>query len=345
MAKDSQQPADDLGLLNARPTPPKDPNTGRFVSPTQPTETVRIEEAPAEEPQVKPQHPQHLRDAAAYFGLDDSDLDAMTPQQANNLLWKLNNQNMKRWREEATQRTIQESQVRVHPAVEAPNHDDFSEFQGIDLGKDPETGEQYELRHLSPALLRLLKQTRAKDLAKIEALEARENQRQQMSNTEILDDAFESLGADFEAVFGAGSGVVMNQADPNFKRRRAVIIESGITDKDPPRVKKQKIIAAAKEMFGGMAQKPKAEEANGYDKIPGAKPGKTNGRVTAVAPTQRAPVIRDEDWDDAGLMPPSNRDVDDLPEGDEKAVRNLAHKLNTPTYHAEDAKIREGLLK
>jgi hypothetical protein len=309
----------DLGLLGSAPIEtPRDPATGRFIPQEAPVET------PVEVP-VKPQHPQHILDAAAYFGLADDDVAELPTQKLSDMLWKMKLRQDENRKQAALQRTIQDGQVRPLPPEVPPVEGELG-LGDLEADLDP---------RMANLLKKLAKENKELRQSQGQLVE-QEQRRTARSNAEIFDDGFEALGAPYEKFFGKGSGLEMQPNDPFRKRRMAILGAANLSSEDSPKMMQKKIKAAALEMYGPAVE---VAPANDYNAIPSA-----NGNGKPKAPAVK-PKFTEEEYREGALEVPTNRGGGELPPGEEKALRNLAAKMGVAPTYTGDQEIRAGLLK
>lgn len=325
-----QNELDELGLLGApksapvetpaKKTPPKDPETGRFL----PTAEV------APEP-VKPDHPSELVEAAAYYGYSEEEIKAIPTGELTKMVLRMNRALEKQRREDATFQSLDNARVNVRPEVTQPKVDDD------DLG----LGETEAL--LYPEVTALLKkqQKRIRELeGGLKDTRDRELTRTQLTVDNMVDEAFDALGENFAKVFGKGDVTELTKGSPELTRRLAVLKMAQIDFlKVSPKQAKQVIKSVAEMLFGSQAPAEPAKKAGAYETA-------LAGATDAPAPAKNGkPRITPEQWNGAATAVPTHREPDDLPDGDEKAVRGVAKKLNARATYAEDEEIKAGLLQ
>ncbi len=259
--------------------------------------------APTEPEATQPSHPSYLVEAAEEFGFSPEEILQLSTNQLSAQLFRLQRQ----------QNNLRVEMER-NAAQPAPQAQTTATPPKDDLGLG-ELAETIDERFVN--VLRRLDKENKELRAGLTEVHETEKRRALVSNADIFDDAFESLGKEYEKHFGTGSGVEMQKADPSYKRRMAVLQQAGLAEHDTPRIKKRKIMATASELFGVAAPAPTKDE---YDQIP--------------APVNGAKRITKEQWDSAGVARPTSREVTELPEGEEKAVANLAKKLGVPAGSA-----------
>lgn len=332
----AQDEKDDLGLLGNKPEAVKptsapipttiptlrDSESGRFVKPP-------VQEPVVEEPQQV--HPDYLYEAAAHFGIDREDADEIPFARLNAMVHKMNRQNLERQADESRARLVQEGQVRTPPPAPEPEPE-------LDFGINPETGKPYTEEELDGPMLRVLKaqEKRLREQEKaIAARDQRDGERSRKQSFAELDDAFESLGEDDAKLFGSGPMSEITE-EAHRVRRKAIVDQAKIdfSTATPKQIRAK--IKAARDLLYGAAP---AAQADPYDLNK-----KKNGK-TVEEPPVRGKRISPEDWNRGGLIPPTRREAEELPDGEEKAVRNLEKKIGPGSQYDEDAEIKAGLLK
>lgn len=172
------------------------------------------------------------------------------------------------------------------------------------------------------------KKTKALE-AELAAVRQGEQTRQMTSATELIDDAFDSLGEDYATLFGKGPAADLGEAGKGaLARRIAVLNQAGVNLGNASKSSRAKIRAAAEVLFP-REPKPVADEDSPYN---GAGKGK-----------KPAGKVSPEEWAQAGTARPTQRAGAPEVKGPELAKRNLARKMNQDDYTG-DAEIRDGLL-
>lgn len=287
-----------------------------------------------------------LERQARELGFTDEDITGLPNEALFRSINLVVRQNMEHAREMTRAKTIMDAEVRTPEPVDDSYHPDW--------GTNPETGEAIRDEDVHPSVVRTIRDlgTRNKQLEKrLEEREKAESQRSFNETTDALDDIFEMIGPDFEEVFGKGSGADLLSEDknhPGFKRRLAILREANmnVNQMTPGAIRRAagKIKQIAEVLYGESSlvqkrRKPAQQPTN---------PQKPAGiySQTAVDPqTQRPPVVTEEEWDEAGVAVPTSRPPVDLPKGDERAVRNLAARMDRQRVNGRqsDADIRKGL--
>lgn len=172
-------------------------------------------------------------------------------------------------------------------------------------------------------------------------VEQKVNRREQASRDEMLDDAFAALGPGYEKLFGTGGAADLVEAKQNRElgRRATVYREAKILETDTPKQIAKKIKFTAEFLFDAAQPAAAAPDKPGsiYDRI-----GTQTQVPDTVAGTQRDLPPRGPDgkftteqWNQAGLARPSNRNEAATPPGRKKAMENLAENLrNVGSFEA-----------
>lgn len=208
--------------------PPKDPETGKFVSPK------------------KHDHPDFLVEEALEFGLSEEDMAGMTTAALGRTLRTYRNQINKERQAQAHERTVQQAEVRA-PKEKDPEQELIEELgEGVKDYDDSARG----------IFRKLLERTKAAE-AKAKAVEDRDTVREQSRAADILDDAFESLGSKWAKHFGDKPMGSLGDS-PEAKRRIAALRYAGLNLQNADRTTKRKLAEAVAELY---PDQPEAEEA------------------------------------------------------------------------------------
>lgn len=280
----------------SKPTPPKDPITGRFL--------------PAGAP-APGQHPQRLIRLANELGMDEAEIAAM-PDTAT-LEQVVHHLNLKSLREaKANNRdrmttpnpTLADRPTPPSPAV-SPAAADDDPLADYDWGEmDGENGKiKVTLDQFNPGLVKLLRD-QAKELKTLRAqvgfLTAHEGIRQDETRNQMIDRVFDSSGLER---LGKGRGRDMKQLDPAFQRRLAVL---AVAEKIPGEDIEARVKEAIQILYGEpVAASPSEPE-----------PGPT------LTENQRR-------WQAAQVARPTQRKEAPLRPGKAAAVRAVAEQLNS----------------
>ena len=305
-----------------------------------PPEPVPVDERPRNPDgtfaKSAPVHAPEVIRAARTFGFSDEEI-AETP--ANSLyrqVIRLHQEREQAYRALATEQDLTRRDASVQsgaastplPAVtEVPDEDYIEQFAN-------ETGFDKRFAGLVKKLL-----AENKKLSEtVGALSKREQIRDQVATSNVLDRAFGSLKG-YEKQLGKEAMENLVKDSPEAKRRIGLLRAAGINPANAGQIPEAQITKALSDaaalMLGPVTTDPYVEAMK-----PGApaKPA-ANGQPPQGRFTQK-------EWDDAGLAVPTSRGADDLPPGEEKAIRNLAKKLGqeavVPTLVNKD--VYDGLL-
>lgn len=290
----------------ARPTPPRDPETGRFVAPT-------------ESPPV-PVHSRIMMRRARDLGLTDEDLREHTPEGLEELVFHLERnasqnafarererQAVPAWQEETG--SVEPDRGEPPPAPLALDEDDFyrpGEF-------DPRlTG---VIRKLEGRIAKLEKLEQ-----RLQAFEQRETIRENESGSRFLDRLFAGLAEQYPHLLSKKTVNQLAKGDPELQRRQMAIMATGCQSfRDPTFV--PKLRAALAVMAGGAP--PRRPE-------PPPEPEE--------GPTP-------EQWRNGAIARPTHRSPPPEPHGVERATRAVSEQLQemgAPTSPQYDQDILDG---
>lgn len=272
----------------ARPHPKKDPETGRFL--------------PKEKVAPKPSHPRSLLRLGADLGFTREEMAEMSTDDLT----------------EQVAEAARDERVRALSArnvVQQP-------FLGNELQRtrDPEP-EPDDLAGLHPEIDPSISSVLRKMQARINAQdkEIRElkgghekvkgslEATAQAAQNDQIDSAFNSLGPDYEDVFGQGTLLDFDDGDPRLQKRKAVLAS---LRSDPPTRKmslRQAIVARAKSLFGSNPP-PRATGAGSPS-------------------TESAPAYSQEEWNEGALQRPTHRARGPQQNGVKKAEASVAEIL------------------
>jgi hypothetical protein len=303
------------------------------ATPAPPAPAPSSEKPPAEQPR-RPDgtflprtaaHPDWLVAAAQEAGIGDDELAAMSSEMVSRAVIRHQRQRAEFQSEMATARTIQNNDrfVPQQPAPKEPEDD---------LGISAEIAKE-----LDPSLLAFFKRQAAENKALKEKLGQVEKTAQavvQSKHDSEVDQSFEALPTEFKPL--VGDGPLQDIADEEQKRVRLAIYREASTIQQGSW--KARIKMAAQILYGKAAKalaKP-AEPASQYQAAaaetpPAPKPAEPkNGKYTQ------------EEWDAAGLQKPTQRKVEELPPGPERAKQNLRRKL--ADLEPTDQEVLDGFL-
>lgn len=283
-----------------------------------PNSSQPVAAAPVAQPALPPRDPDTgrftkpswLLDQARELGFTDEDIRDYTADQLGAACTRMR-QRLDRERSEWSRLSaIREQTNPTRPPVpeaDAP--------PPLDLGID-ETGRPRTEADFDPGFLNLLKSQRAElhEVKKqLKQSAERDQQRGQTESREHIESVFAGLPDHLQGFFGKGD---LNDISPIEQQRRKQILQTiGLIDTTKARefTRRQlgKAIEDAASTFG-LGAKPAAEKT-GYE--------------AEETPPEPKPSKAVEKWNRGGVAKPTNRQVDDLPNGKEKAARNLAANL------------------
>ncbi len=266
-----------------------------------------------------PQHPPYLTELGKSFGFDEDDFKVMTSEALGRAITKAQRRDAE-WNQR-----VQAAQPQAIAAKPAPEPEPEL---AIDL--DPAEYDEKlrgafgKLRDESVKSQKELKALRDE----IAQQRAREQERSNAQVTQLVDDAFEALGPEFEWYFGKGSASEIRAADPDaFERRKLVLQKTGLDAS----------LASGKQVMSKIKQALTALKIEARPIVPPeADPEQT--------PTGRRRPTRKE-WDDGATAVPTQRAGADEPKGYDRAVKNAtarakANGVPVGANHAkEDAEL------
>jgi hypothetical protein len=230
-----------------------------------------------EEPPSKPNHSKNSLRLAGELGFSQSEIESLSPSELDDAVYWSSKQLLTQAREGSKERTM-------HEAMAAPPRAE-PEKQVDEKLMDNE--EEYD-----PTLLSILKQQKREiaDLKKtLEDLQSRDRAREAQTVSERIDNAFTSLGSEYESYFGSGTVEELDRKGPEYKRRLAVL--SLVQQGGGKGTLESKIRQTAKDLFGER---------------------------------QRGQRISKEEWSEAALARPTQRLNANEPPGREKAIKTVA---------------------
>lgn len=270
----------------------------------------------AEKPSETPSHPAYLSELAKSFGFDEDDMKSMSSDALGRAITKAQR------RDAEWGRRFQEHQPKPQEPAKAPEPE-----PEIDFGLNPEEYDEKVVGAFNKAKsLHTETQKELKELRKALAEnQERERARSQAQATQLVDDAFEALGPEYEEYFGKGS-VDDIASDPKLLRRRIIALQETGLNVGVASGKQilNKLKKVADEVLG---IKPKAKEEKAEEEP--TRPGR---------PTRR-------EWNAGGTAVPTQRSNAEEPKGYERAVRNAERRAAanggpvTPNHAKEDAEI------
>lgn len=289
----SQQPASEASPepVASKPTPPKDPVTGRFVKPDEVQSGPQVYE-----------HHERLKRLALEAGFDESDIASIDPvslERSVNLLALKSLREAKQTRREqtvsnSTDRNLANQTPTAPPAEEDPLSDyDFGEEEGKKITAD----------FFHPALQNVIKK-QARELKELKkqvmALTGREVARENETRFQMFDRVFADSG--FTDHFGTGPGKSFKPEDGEMQKRIAMIVLS--------------------KNMSGADEEAKLREA--IKTVYGTK-------KAPVAPTQDDDdglAAAREQWQKSRVNRPTQRNEPPPGKGKTAAVRAVQQKLN-----------------
>ena len=288
-----------------KPTPPQDPETGRFIA-------------------KNPAHPAHLVRRATQLGMSAEEQDIPTAELRETIRdlqdeqeWNIRRRSMENYIDGRTEGEggpvgpqdtfVKDASVPPRPASPTPqDEEDFS----LHLTREKE-------EEISPVIVELFRflETKIKamdagakkDKNLIGALKYRAIAQDESTRAGMLDSAFDALGKQFEKQFGSGPGAEFKQDSAEMQRRMAIISAAKIDwSKGPAHVKQQ--IKRAAELIYPPSPDP-------YTEVP-------------EVPKNGAHELTDEQkrWTEGQLQRPTQRDTGE-PKGTRLAEKNVARKL------------------
>lgn len=153
--------------------------------------------------------------------------------------------------------------------------------------------------------------------------------REARTTTDILDEAFSGLGAQYAPIFGDATSEDLADDSKEINRRNMVLQQSGIDIRKDNKATIIRKLKAATDLVYGDVVKPAAvedEEESVYAAGLGRQPAQ---HPQPPQKKQPKPRVTEEDWNKAGLLRPSHRAVRDVPNGKSKANRTVEALLGT----------------
>lgn len=298
----------------ARATPPKDPVTGRFV-PVEPAEQLSP-------PPNNPKHAQGVVNLARELGLEDDEISSTPSGQLERTVYALFRQR------EKLRSELNVERLRQDATVQTPDPKSLEEED--DLGLNPEV--EPTILNAFKRLQKENKELKAK-LGRVDDLDKQFSQHKFKTASDLLDAAFAKLPAKYRKLFGDGAA---SDLGPNqqreLKRRLAVLQEAGITFDN---INRGTIIKKIKDAADSLYALPEEQP------VEPTEPPDPYSR--AIAQPKKGQRITPEQWDEAATAVPSQRRGAGEPNGEQKAVANLARKMREQESMS-DAEIDDGLL-
>jgi hypothetical protein len=256
-------------------------------------------------PEETKAHDPALKAVAVQMGLTPEEVDAYEPAQLKAVVEAVS-------RRDAAWRQHNEQQSKGKPAADkaAPEAEDALDFGADEDGKPiPESAYDPGIRNA----LRAIKKGYA---SKVSDLETKVRRMEAREAADGFDRAFESLGGDFNPIFGDGPLRALGQGDAAVQRRLIVVQHAGITEQDSPAVVKNKIESTAKALFGATVK-------------PSAAPSKEEAEAKAKAKADNDQRLKD--FSKGGVARPTGRQVAE-PRGERKAERTAAEIMDQLGY-------------
>lgn len=261
---------------------------------------------------VAPVHPSYLTDIARSFGFDDADFASMSSDALGRAVHKAQKRDAE-WHQR-----VQAQQPQAKPPEPEPE---------LDLGLNPEeydekvVGAFNKLKSRDAATTKELKALRD-ELAQSKA---RDEARSRQQAIQLVDDAFEALGPEYEEYFGKGSVDEVSARDPKALRRRIIALQE--TGLDVSIASGKQILSKLKKVADEVLQIKKAKEPEPEPEA--RRPGR---------PTKK-------EWEEGGTAVPTQRSNAEEPKGYERAVRNAERRAKgngvpvAPSHAKEDAEL------
>jgi len=270
---------------------------------------------PAKNSSTPPAHPSYLLEMARNYGFTEADCAKMTTDSLGIALTQAQRRDNE-WRER-----LQSTQTPAKAPEPEPE---------LDLGLKPEeydekiVGAFNKLKTRDAENAKALKELR-EELAQTKA---RDQERSIAQAKSMIDDAFEALGPEYAAYFGAGSGDDLKASDPaTFRRRMVVLQETGLDAR----------VTSGKQLLSKL--KAKADELFKIEKK------STETPVSVERPQRRGRYTREE-WEAGGTAVPTQRESDQEPFGRERAIKNAERRARengvavNPSTAKEDQDLR-----
>lgn len=192
--------------VSPRPTPPRDPETGKFLPRAEAPETH--------------QHSPRVRATALRLGVSEEEIARTTPEHLEEIVYHLTGQ-LTALRQERAQEASRESRA-TDRLPEQPAQAQAAE-------QPPEDELAFEEGSFDPTIEKFMKVARdqAKQIKELTALVGQlvQNEHVRFKETmgQRIDRVFDSLGSDYEPFLGKGRGNEMRPDEPALQRRKAVL--------------------------------------------------------------------------------------------------------------------------
>ncbi len=294
--------------------PPKDPETGRFVK----------SDPPAAKP--APKHPDYLTSQAREYGFTEDEIGDLSTPALGRAVNRIMQDRLTVAQQVAHFRTLEDNRVKAPPPEPAPETG-FDEEALLTAGYDP-------------GLIRTLKATaeQAKEItalkAKLKESEDREQRRQDLTNEEILDTAFDALPERLHKLIGKGAMGDLTPNSPERQRRINLLVSAGLNPKQLPArgTVKAALLKAADLMWP-------------EDRAPERKKSADDGGAYAEPPTPPPGAPSLAEWDRAGVAVPTQRTPVEEPPGDAKAIHALERRFAEQKATTSDTEVMNGMFK
>lgn len=279
------------------------------------------------------EHPRYLVESALDLGYSNEELLTIPTAVLAQEVARFQRRLLQERQSQGAARAVADNEVRHLPPE--PEEDDESLVDAVEkeVGMDNRISQILKKRIIDG---KATKKELAELKKKLEAMETRETQRSGAQSNAMLDEAFAALPPELKVYFGDAGYFDLPESGFQQTARVAAINKSGARVDDRKCVLESqatlnaKIRRAAEEYVGKIPTAPAPkEEKSILEVVPKVKPAGKNGRPTP------------EEWVDAGSVLPGHRHSDELPDGDEKATRNLAKKMSVS---ANDRAVLDTLL-
>lgn len=253
------------------------------------------------------------------LGISDDDIQAMSSDALGRTVRQLSRVQQASQQENARARTLTNSEPQQLPAPPGP--------------QDPWATVDFSI--MDPSIAQAIRNLRD-ETKRINALEnsyvqdrQRVAKRQMDQNSELIDDGFELLiakmGPQGEALYGKGSSRTLNPQSPEFKRRMSALGGGGVdvSNVNPHRVISQ--IEKGHHVIFGPLSRGAEPQANGQAQNPYAQAQAASPQHPAQPQAQ---VFTEQQWDQGGLLRPTDRQEVPVENGYDKAVQNLQVRMN-----------------
>lgn len=309
----SIDPVLDSVIEDVKPTrqaPPKGPD-GKFLPRSQ-----NREDSVAEPPQ--PQHPRYLVKKALDLGYSQKEIASLGTEVLAEQVHAEETRELRELRKQSLHQKSQEANPTPFQQLTAATPSE--ENDGLEL--DDETR-----LTMSTDVLKMLKrfQSEITELrGENKKLTEMETVRQNMTKVQIIDRAFESIGA--SEILGTGSIHELNAAGNTQAikiRQRINHLANNEEGDEPIHIKIRKVF---NDLYGHVVGPNKPQRDPGYDD---------------VDPLDRPHRPTKQEWNEAAVARPDSRSPhsgDGLPKGEQRALHNASRKMGMPTNSNGDDK-------